>query len=633
MQKAPFRERLRYGFDNTMSRGPIALIGWLFLISFALIFVVSLITVIAGLGSDENGGSRNLFEQMWISTMRTLDAGNLAGDNQTGFRIAMFTMTIGGIFIVSTLIGVLTSGLESQLDTLRKGRSKVLESDHTLILGWSSQVFGIISELALAGSNQKRPVIVVMADEDKVEMEDEIKAKVSKLGRTRIVCRTGSTTSITDLALVNPAGARSIIVLSPQSDNPDSQVIKTLLALTNNPQRGNKPYHIVTEIHDQRNLEVARMVGGKEVEAVLIGDLIARITVQTCRQSSLSIVYTELLDFGGDEMYFTTEPSLVGRTFHEALLAYEDSTVMGLRFANGRVQLNPPMTMVITSEDALVVLSQDDDTIKLSGRADVGIAEAALVNAVPSQPQPEHTLLLGWNARARIIIRELNNYVAPGSMLTVVASEIPDLAALQDEVQALANQRVQLIEGDTTDRGLLNELDVPSYDHVIVLSYSEMLDAQEEDARTLMTLLHLRDMAQKVGRDFSIVSEMLDVRNRELAQVTQADDFIVSDKLVGLMLSQVAENKALAGVFADLFDADGAEAYLKPVTQYVQPGQPVNFYTLVEAAARRGETVIGYRVASEGRDASKSYGVHLNPPKSRAVSFRETDRLIVLAES
>ena len=49
-----------------------------------------------------------------------------------------------------------------------------------------------------------------------------------------------------------------------------------------------------------------------------------------------------------------------------------------------------------------------------------------------------------------------------------------------------------------------------------------------EDAKTLVTLLHLRDMAQKDETPFSIVSEMLDLRNRELAEATQVDDFIVS---------------------------------------------------------------------------------------------------------
>ena len=64
---------------------------------------------------------------------------------------------------------------------------------------------------------------------------------------------------------------------------------------------------------------------------------------------------------------------------------------------------------------------------------------------------------------------------------------------------------------------------------------------------------------------------MLDVRNRELAEVTQADDFIVSDKLISLMLAQVSENKDLNAVFDDLFDPDGSEIYLKPAADYVAP--------------------------------------------------------------
>ena len=50
---------------------------------------------------------------------------------------------------------------------------------------------------------------------------------------------------------------------------------------------------------------------------------------------------------------------------------------------------------------------------------------------------------------------------------------------------------------------------------------------------------------------------MLDLRNRALAEVTRADDFIVSDRLVSLLMAQVAENPQLNAVFADLFDAGG----------------------------------------------------------------------------
>ena len=125
---------------------------------------------------------------------------------------------------------------------------------------------------------------------------------------------------------------------------------------------------------------------------------------------------------------------------------------------------------------------------------------------------------------------------------------------------------------------------------------------------------------------------MLDVRNRALAEVTRADDFIVSDRIVSLMLSQVSENKQLNAVFADLFDPGSSEIYLKPASEYVALGEPVNFYTVVESARRRGQVAFGFRLGAESGDPAKSYGVRLNPDKSAAITFAEGDKVVVLAE-
>ena len=125
---------------------------------------------------------------------------------------------------------------------------------------------------------------------------------------------------------------------------------------------------------------------------------------------------------------------------------------------------------------------------------------------------------------------------------------------------------------------------------------------------------------------------MLDDRNRELAAVTNADDFIVSDKLISLFLSQVSENKQLTEVFGQLFSASGAEVYLNPAELYIAEGASVDFYTILESARRRGETAIGYRVAAKARSASDAYGVHVNPKKGEKVSFTAGDKVIVLAE-
>ena len=158
------------------------------------------------------------------------------------------------------------------------------------------------------------------------------------------------------------------------------------------------------------------------------------------------------------------------------------------------------------------------------------------------------------------------------------------------------------------------------------------MDAQEEDSATLMTLLHIRDITEKLGGRYSLASEMKDIRNRNLAEVTGADDFIVSDQMLSLLLSQISENRHLGGVFWDLFDPDGSEIYLKPVQRYVHTDVSVNFYTVSESAASRGEIAIGYRLFHLKDNADRSYGVAVNPDKHETVTFGEKDAIIVLAE-
>ena len=622
MRRITLKDRLRYAFDNTLSRGPLGLIAWLFVASALVIIIVSAIVLLTGIApAHDDGSPPSLAEVAWMSLMQTLGSGWLGDVGGPPFLLATLALTLGGMFVVGTLIGALTSGIENKLADLRKGRSFVVETGHTVILGWSPQVFDVLRELVAANANRRRACVAILADRDKVEMEDEIRAHLPHTGPTRIVCRTGSPIDLSDLEIVNPHGARAIIVLAPPVADPDSHVIKAILALTNNPARRPQPYHIVAEIRDPKNMEVARMVGREEAQLVLAGDLIARITVQACRQSGLSLVYSDLLDFAGDEIYFHEEPALVGKTFGDALLAYEDSALIGLSYRDGRARLNPPMDTPIRPGEQVIAISRDDDTVRLSGRSDYGIDQGAIRQAQPRPRAPERILILGRNWRLPRIVHELDNYVAPGSQLLVVADGEP--AGL--DLGELKNLAVSFRQGDTTDRPTLESLDLASYQHAIVLGYSDTLDPQEADARTLITLLHLRDIVERTGSELSIVSEMCDVRNRELAEVTRADDFIVSDRLVSQMLSQLAENRALAPVFADLFDPEGSELYLKPAGDYVELGRPLTFYTVVEAARRRGEVAVGYRLHAQ------AHGIHLNPAKSAAVTFAERDRIVVLA--
>jgi hypothetical protein len=283
----------------------------------------------------------------------------------------------------------------------------------------------------------------------------------------------------------------------------------------------------------------------------------------------------------------------------------------------------------------VIAVSEDDDTIVVSGKStsELRIDSNAIAKAVTRQPKPEHTLILGWNQRGTLMINQLDSYVAPGSTVMIVAESGDVESSIAQDCANLQNLKVTFRTSSTTNRRVLDELNIQQYDHIITLSYMDTMEPQDADARTLITLLHLRDMGEKLGRSFSIVSEMLDARNRDLAEVTRADDFIVSDKLISLMLSQIAENRELMDVLMDLFDPDGAELYLKPAGDYVRLGQPVNFYTITEAACQRDEIAIGYRLQHESGNAEASYGVHINPVKSEMVTLAEDDKIIVLAEN
>ncbi len=626
-----FFDKFKYAFENTLSTGATGLLGWLGLISLITAFIVGgLITII---GITQSGSAElSFYETVWQTITRMLDPGTFSDDQGWSFRLIMLVVTLYGILLLSVLIGIVTTAFQNKIEDLRRGHSKVLEKDHTLIIRWSPKIFTIISELIIANENKEGLAVVILGEKDRIEMEYEIKNKIQDFKTTRIICRTGKPLDLTDIEKVNPHDARSIIIISPEGPNPDTHVIKSVLALTNNPNRKKEPYHIVAEIKDEANIEAARVVGGDEVTYVLSFDVVAKVTAQTCLQSGLSVVYTELLDYAGDEIYFQYEPKLIGKTFKEALFAYETSAVIGLQFADNTVQINPPMDTVIKEGDKIIAISEDDDTVILSGKEEFDIQYSSITNKTKTPKQIENTLILGWNHKGRRIIQELDNYVAEGSKVIILA-EVDNIEEEIEELNnTLKNQFVKFKYGNITYRKELDKIQAQNFDHIVILSYLEGMDVQEADAQTLICLLHLRNIADKYNVHLNIISEMLDVRNQVLAEVAKADDFIVSDKLISLMLTQLSENKYLKYVFDDFFDAEGSEIYLKPVTDYVKTRVEMDFYTVLESAAQKGDIAFGYRINKYAYNPEEFYGIRINPNKSEKIIFNPEDKIIVLAE-
>src|SRR5947208_4892785 len=166
----------------------------------------------------------------------------------------------------------------------------------------------------------------------------------------------------------------------------------------------------------------------------------------------------------------------------------------------------------IQAGDRLIVIAEDDDTIRLRAVQNSLIDPSMIELSEPAVPTPERTLILGWNWRGPAIINELDHYVAPNSIVTVVANDESAKDAIDQQCAGLTQQTVTFQAGETTDRRTLDALKIESYKHVILLCYSDTLSAEQADAQTLITLLHLRDIAGRCEQHFSVVSEMLDTR-------------------------------------------------------------------------------------------------------------------------
>jgi len=616
------RDRLRYYFDQTIASGTSSLLLWLALISILAVAVAALFLVFGAV--PEGQQPDHYGESFWTALNMALDPGAVE-EPGWAYRVVMLAVAILGILIVSVLIGVLTSGIEGKLDELRRGRSLVLESDHTLILGWSSKIMPVLKELIIANENQQRRVVVILADKDKVEMAEQIATEVGETGNTKVICRTGRPCELADLEIANPANARSVIVLLESHDNPDATNIKIVLALRK--LAGDPlPFPVVVEMIDETNVDAIRRIDDR-VYVVRPGELITRIIVQATRQPGLSQVYDEILSFEGSEIYFQYEPEVQGKAFGEAAMLYDEAVVIGLRSPDGEVLLNPPANQLIEEGQELVAIAEDDDQIVLSGSVSQPLsvfrAGGAGSRVGNQELAPSHVNVIGWNRWGHVLLDELNQLLPSGSSIKIVYDpelviQTPDTESPDLPLECAA------WHADTTQRQVLESLDFDNCDHVVLLSYRDKLAVDDADNRSLLTLIHLRDLFESRGLEVNICSEIIDVRNRDLVREgDDGNDFVASEDLVSKVLVQISENSELKSIFDQLLTADGPEFHFRRAGDYTDEQQIPTFGHMSNAALAKNEIAVGYRLNGD---------TVLNPPKSQTIELEEQDRLIVLAE-
>jgi len=629
MKRSKIKDRVRYNIDLILSKGTISLILFLGVITTGIIIIAGIAIVII----EKGWASDSVVFAIWKSFTLTLDPGNLASvEGSVGLIIVTAIVTLSGIFITSALIGIINTGLSNRIENLQKGNAKIIEKGHTIILGYNDALFPILSELQISN---KSACIVVLGHEDKQVMEEQINRRVPKPHTARIICRSGDVTSAFDLARCSIETCKSIIV----NQSEDVSSIRVILASVNyldkesvrNDFPESKKVNISASINECDNYQVAQIAGKGYAEIIHFDEIVSRLMAHVCYQPGLSSVYMDLFNFSGNEIYIEPFPQLEGKTFKDICMSFEKSTVIGISRGD-LIQINPGQDEIIQLDDQLILIAFDDNISHPSNpvasfRTDIITSQQSQSSTIKSE---KRLLILGSNELLHGVLSELNTCLPLHSHVTIANEDANSTSFLEEIANKYENLGIEYIHADINRRETLERLIFMGVNHVLVLS-----DATAEidlaDAKTLAILLHIRDISQKHDLYFGITSELLDIRNRELAQGTNVSDFVISSNISSMLLTQISENRKLAPVFLDLLDSAGSELYMKPSSLYVRSGQETDMYTVAYAASLKKEIFIGYKKAiSNGQE---QFEIVLNPGKNEVRTFSDKDLLIVIAEN
>lgn len=626
-EKVSFKKRLAYSVDVCFSVYPYAkllalLLATIFLIAFGGLALYAV--------SD-----KSYAEALWFSWTFVADSGNHAEVVGMGPRIVSVSISAGGMLIFAMMLGLVSDAISEKVDSLRKGRSEVIESNHILILGWSDKLGSLLKQLSIANKSLGGGVIVVLAERDKEEMEMDIAKLEFDFMGTSVICRSGSPLILADLKKVSVSKARAIIVLASDenADQSDARALRVVLSLTGVKER--LQGHVVVELSDLDNEPLVKLVGGELIETVVAHDVIGRLMIQCALQPGLAQIWEDILGFENAEFYIKRWPKLDGLCFEDVLVSFPDAIPCGVKVAadGGKIVLNPDNKYILRDGDEIVVIAEDDDTYVPGPVPEV---VRGVFPKIRDHPKfPEKILFCGWRRDIDDMIMVLEALLAPGSELWMF-NEVPEKERERKlidgglDILGLVNIKLVHRQGNAVIKRHLENLPLETFDSILILADESLEDSVvHSDSRSLATLLLIRDIQSKrlpcrdtksiplrhVGFSHSswiremqqasdksiIISEILDSRTRNLVSVTRISDYVLSNELVSMALAMVAEDKQINRVLEELFAEEGNEMCIKPAEFYLYDQEELCFYDIMIRGRQRQEIVIGYRLASAER--------------------------------
>ena len=478
----PLKQKLRYAMDNYMSRGSSSIFMALlftFLIGFLIMVLIRLVAN-SFLPDETLNSWLDIPWRVYVAVMEG-SAAETDGDSNWLAKLTSILGVMVGLILFSSMVAFITSVFEAKLDDLRRGRSIVLENNHTLILGFGDRILEVIRELIEANDSEPDAAIVILAEDDKEYMDNYIRDNILDFRTTRVITRSGVVTNINNLKKVIAENAKSIIIINsaaswqPEQEKTlaDALVLKSIMSIIAVCEGKEHP-PIVCEIHSDRDRDLAQNISNGTVKALNEVSVLSRMIAQLAlSRNGLSVVYGDMVGFDGNEFYFykPKEGWSHNLTFQESINRFNSSTPMGIHTTEGKIILNPPKDMLINPNDELIIFAEDDSTIKYFDKP----VFSPTINSIPKADldiRTQRVALLNWTPKTKIIVEKLCSYLTKYSEIEVFSSSLSN--EIENTKKALADRypdiKINFQNIDFNELKELENIDPQSFDSILILS-------------------------------------------------------------------------------------------------------------------------------------------------------------------
>ncbi|MEE2644234.1 MAG: hypothetical protein VYD19_04820 [Myxococcota bacterium] len=558
-----------------------------------------------------------------------------------------------GITFLSTLIAFLTTSTRRLVERFRRGRGPVPEHAHTLILGFDDRVPDILRELAISNESRITLSVVILADHDKLEMDEARPADPKLRRRLRVTTCRGEPWRLSELQRVNVVACRSVILLARCSASAsqeaqrssDIYLLQTIKAV-HQLQRGKNQGPIIAEIFDRERRRLISELAPERIVSLPGADFLARLLVQSAASPGLEAVYHELFSFEGSEFYLCPRPE-EGIPFQSIVWHYVDGVPIGLKRGD-RIELLPDPQSPLQKGDELIVLAHDDMSIQYSKEA-LYQPLSRPIKTVPSQPKSQRVLILGWHDLAPDLYRECLRTLPPESTIDVVIDSLTLAHECDETLESIRSEVLPICRQDERREGHIQSLPISTieglralspdnYDTLFLLGLSGHRQPEaENDADTLMLLLLLRRLRDEDQLQLARVGIQVFRSESESLIDEEQDpaDFVISNLLFTQLITQLSEEPRLEKIYRQLLIERRVRFDVRPITHYHDhfPAK-LSFQELAPIAQARGEICLGFMfwsVCSE-KLTPLDNRLSLNPLKDKRFTFEEGDAVVVLCE-